>query len=55
MGRRWIWIFFRVETEWVRNTERGVLGGPGQDDVLLGEYSDDLGDFGYSSGKDDDD
>ena len=55
VGRRWIWIFFRVETEWVRNTERGVLGGPGQDDVLLGEYSDDLGDFGYSSGKDDDD
>ncbi|KAH7418608.1 protein-ER retention protein-like protein [Cadophora sp. MPI-SDFR-AT-0126] len=55
VGRRWIWIFFRVETEWVRSTERGVLGGPGQDDVLLGEYSDDLGDFGYSSGKDDDD
>jgi hypothetical protein len=40
--RRWIWIFFRVETEWVRNTTSGL----GQDDILLGDYS---------SGKDDDD
>jgi hypothetical protein len=40
--RRWIWIFFRVETEWVRNTTTGL----GQDDILLGDYS---------SGKDDDD
>ncbi|KFY98311.1 hypothetical protein V500_01744 [Pseudogymnoascus sp. VKM F-4518 (FW-2643)] len=40
--RRWIWIFFRVETEWVRNTSTGL----GQDDILLGDYS---------SGKDDDD
>ncbi len=40
--RRWIWIFFRVETEWVRNTNTGL----GQDDILLGDYS---------SGKDDDD
>ena len=34
--RRWIWIFFRVETEWVRN---GNVGGVvGQDDVLLANY-----------------
>lgn len=51
VGRRWMWIFFRVETEWVRNTggERGSTGGlglPGQDDILLGDYG---------SGKDDDD
>ncbi|KAI9795882.1 MAG: protein-ER retention protein [Piccolia ochrophora] len=32
--RRWIWIFFRVETEWVRNNR-----GPAQDDILLGEYN----------------
>lgn len=33
--RRWIWIFFRVETEWVR-----YIGGgfPEQSDILLGEY-----------------
>lgn len=44
VGRRWVWIFFRVETEWVRSmTGPGVLG---QEDVLLGDYS---------SGKDDDD
>ncbi|EUC41177.1 hypothetical protein COCMIDRAFT_106872 [Bipolaris oryzae ATCC 44560] len=30
--RRWIWIFFRVETEWVRNHK-----GPAPDDVLLGD------------------
>lgn len=46
VGRRWMWIFFRVETEWVRNTKEASLGAPGQDDVLLGDYS---------SGKDDDD
>lgn len=42
--RRWVWIFFRVETEWVREKERG---GPAIDDVLLGEYADDvdLGDY----------
>jgi hypothetical protein len=39
--RRWVWIFFRVETEWVRNTSTGL----GQDDILLGDYQ----------GKDDDD
>jgi len=30
--RRWIWIFFRVETEWVRNHK-----GPAPDDILLGD------------------
>ena len=33
--RRWIWIFFRVETEWVRNTSMGMAQ---QDDVLLANY-----------------
>lgn len=32
--RRWVWIFFRVETEWLRNTNTGV----GVDDILLGDY-----------------
>ena len=33
--RRWVWIFFRVETEWVRNSSTGL----GLDDmVLLGDY-----------------
>ncbi|KAI9840814.1 MAG: protein-ER retention protein [Sclerophora amabilis] len=32
--RRWLWIFFRVETEWVRNNR-----GPAPDDILLGEYN----------------
>ncbi|KAH0846131.1 hypothetical protein AYO21_10088 [Fonsecaea monophora] len=32
--RRWIWIFFRVETEWVRNNR-----GPATDDVLLGDFA----------------
>jgi hypothetical protein len=33
--RRWVWIFFRVETEWVRNAAPGL----GLDDmVLLGDY-----------------
>ncbi|KAE8444171.1 hypothetical protein EG329_000768 [Mollisiaceae sp. DMI_Dod_QoI] len=42
VGRRWLWIFFRVETEWVRNTSQGSLGlGMGGDDVLLGEYGKD--------------
>lgn len=30
--RRWMWIFLRVETEWVRNNR-----GPAPDDILLGE------------------
>ncbi|KAI5303526.1 hypothetical protein KEM56_007462 [Ascosphaera pollenicola] len=34
VGRRWIWIFFRIETEWVRN-----IRGPAPDDILLGEFS----------------
>lgn len=34
--RRWMWIFLRVETEWVR-TNRG--GGPMPDDILLADYS----------------
>ncbi|KAK4251218.1 EXS family-domain-containing protein [Corynascus novoguineensis] len=33
--RRWIWIFFRVETEWIRNSVTSL----GHDDmVLLGDY-----------------
>ena len=31
--RRWMWIFLRVETEWVRNSR-----GPAPDDVLLGDF-----------------
>lgn len=34
--RRWVWIFFRVETEWLRNTSTGL----GVDDILLGNYQD---------------
>ncbi|KAF8853839.1 EXS-domain-containing protein [Acephala macrosclerotiorum] len=60
VGRRWVWIFFRVETEWVRCTNHGgtlgigngVLGGLGGaaalgDDVLLGEYE-----GGFKEGED---
>jgi len=32
--RRWVWVFLRVETEWVRNNR-----GPAPDDVLLGDYN----------------
>jgi hypothetical protein len=32
--RRWMWIFFRVETEWVRTHM-----GPAPDDILLGDYN----------------
>ncbi|KAG8623089.1 hypothetical protein KVT40_008065 [Elsinoe batatas] len=32
--RRWIWIFFRVETEWVRNHK-----GPAPTDVLLNDIT----------------
>ncbi|KAG7125521.1 Protein ERD1 2 like protein [Verticillium longisporum] len=32
--RRWVWIFFRVETEWIRNSPTGL----GVDDILLGDY-----------------
>jgi len=31
--RRWLWIFLRVETEWVR-THHGALS----EDILLGDY-----------------
>ena len=31
--RRWMWIFFRVETEWVRTNK-----GPALDDILLADY-----------------
>ncbi|CAG8960074.1 hypothetical protein HYFRA_00010552 [Hymenoscyphus fraxineus] len=36
--RRWIWIFFRVETEWGRGVNSANLGAPGQGDVLLEDY-----------------
>jgi hypothetical protein len=38
VGRRWMWIFFRVETEWVRSTSNAAHGGPEQDDILMGDY-----------------
>lgn len=34
--RRWVWIFFRVETEWLRNN--AVNTGLAVDDILLGDY-----------------
>jgi len=40
--RRWVWIFFRVETEWVRGLGMGANRGEGllgQEEVLLGDYS----------------
>ncbi|KAI1394154.1 EXS-domain-containing protein [Hypoxylon trugodes] len=33
--RRWVWIFFRVETEWIRNTN---VPGLEADDILLPDY-----------------
>ncbi|KAK7737458.1 protein-ER retention protein [Cytospora paraplurivora] len=33
--RRWVWIFFRVETEWLRNNSHV---GVEIDDILLGDY-----------------
>lgn len=41
VGRRWMWIFFRVETEWVRNPHSHALGLPGPNDVLLDAYTSD--------------
>ncbi|QUC17775.1 uncharacterized protein UV8b_02016 [Ustilaginoidea virens] len=38
--RRWVWIFLRVETEWIRNSSTGL----GVDDILLGEYQGKPGD-----------
>ncbi|KAI1345004.1 EXS family protein [Xylariaceae sp. FL0016] len=35
--RRWVWIFFRVETEWIRNNSGGGFV-PAADDILLGDY-----------------
>ncbi|KAF7560871.1 hypothetical protein G7046_g3273 [Stylonectria norvegica] len=32
--RRWVWIFFRVETEWIRTSTTGL----GINDFLLGDY-----------------
>lgn len=32
--RRWIWIFFRVETEWIRNNPVGLDA----EDILLGDF-----------------
>ncbi|RYP24027.1 hypothetical protein DL765_000755 [Monosporascus sp. GIB2] len=34
--RRWVWIFFRVETEWVRG--QAALPNLGEDDILLGDF-----------------
>ncbi|KAI4865753.1 EXS-domain-containing protein [Hypoxylon rubiginosum] len=33
--RRWVWIFFRVETEWIRST---AVPGLDVDDILLPDY-----------------
>ncbi|CAH0049794.1 unnamed protein product [Clonostachys solani] len=38
--RRWVWIFFRVETESIRQTPAGL----GVDDILLGNYHDNSND-----------
>lgn len=42
VGRRWMWIFFRVETEWVRhrNLESAGVGGSAaiEEGVLLGDW-----------------
>jgi EXS family len=54
--RRWMWIFFRVETEWGKlGSSPGLIGGdadfvskvrhnrgPAPDDILLGEFNDKL-------------
>lgn len=43
--RRWVWIFFRVETEWVRNNR-----GPASDDILLGDVRDGVLGMGAENG-----
>jgi EXS family len=40
--RRWIWIFFRVETEWVRHNK-----GPAADEILLSSWEDDPDKINY--------
>lgn len=32
--RRWVWIFFRIETEWIRSTSTGL----GLDDILMTNF-----------------
>ncbi|KAH8698298.1 EXS family-domain-containing protein [Talaromyces proteolyticus] len=34
IARRWMWVFFRIETEWVRSNR-----GPAPDDILLGDFN----------------
>ncbi|KAK3397990.1 EXS family-domain-containing protein [Sordaria brevicollis] len=41
--RRWVWIFFRVETEWIRNTSTGL----GVDDILMNNFNTRDEDEGY--------
>ncbi|KAI0393865.1 EXS-domain-containing protein [Xylariaceae sp. FL0594] len=43
VARRWVWIFFRVETEWVRNNNTSSAPGMGMGMGLLGgeSYDDD--------------
>ncbi|KAI0018337.1 EXS family protein [Xylariomycetidae sp. FL0641] len=45
--RRWLWLFFRIETEWIRANAPTASPGPGlglglvspaADDILLGDY-----------------
>ena len=35
VARRWVWIFFRVETEWVRTSK-----GPPAQEILLTDFED---------------
>ena len=35
--RRWVWVFFRVETEWIRSNSSSLTGME-VDDMLLGDY-----------------
>ncbi|KAI1872877.1 uncharacterized protein JN550_003751 [Neoarthrinium moseri] len=59
--RRWAWIFFRVETEWIRNNAGPALPGPVLDDgagvgqgILLGDYGGGNGGNGHYKDDDDD-
>lgn len=38
VARRWMWIFLRVETEWVRTKIEGGRGDGDGGDVLLGDW-----------------